>query len=204
MEIYNKLAVILFKTFFDANTAREFLQNGSNFKDSERFNFQVRWFKAEDEYFISSSMKSKIVKYCNRFAEMNNQNMNTNFMGYNGWNNDMPQNNNMMNMNQMGMNHMMNAMNMQMQNMPMNMQYQMQMQNMQNFQANNMQMNNQAQVNPQPCFQKQNSIEDDKKSNIMQNGKYTCRFEIQIENDKEFQVARRLIGSKVSILNPGL
>ncbi len=26
--------------------------------------------------------------------------------------------------------------------------------------------------------------------------KYTCRFEIQIENDKEFQVARRLIGSK--------
>lgn len=30
------------------------------------------------------------------------------------------------------------------------------------------------------------------------NGKYTCRFEIQIENDKEFQVARRLIGAKVS------
>jgi len=28
------------------------------------------------------------------------------------------------------------------------------------------------------------------------NGKYTCRFEIQIENDKEFQVARRLIGPK--------
>jgi len=27
-------------------------------------------------------------------------------------------------------------------------------------------------------------------------GKYTCRFEIQIENDKEFQVARRLIGAK--------
>ena len=28
--------------------------------------------------------------------------------------------------------------------------------------------------------------------------KYTCRFNIQIENDKEFQVARRLIGSKGS------
>jgi len=28
--------------------------------------------------------------------------------------------------------------------------------------------------------------------------KYTCRFDIQIENDKEFQVARRLIGSKGS------
>jgi len=28
------------------------------------------------------------------------------------------------------------------------------------------------------------------------NGKFTCKFEIQIENDKEFQVARRIIGSK--------
>ena len=29
------------------------------------------------------------------------------------------------------------------------------------------------------------------------NGKYTCKFEIQIDNDNEFQVARRLIGAKV-------
>ena len=29
-----------------------------------------------------------------------------------------------------------------------------------------------------------------------ENLKYTCRFEIQVENEKEFQVARRLIGSK--------
>lgn len=28
------------------------------------------------------------------------------------------------------------------------------------------------------------------------NVKYTCRFDIQIENDREFQVARRLIGAK--------
>lgn len=28
-------------------------------------------------------------------------------------------------------------------------------------------------------------------------GKYTCKFEIQIENDNEFQISRRLIGSKV-------
>jgi hypothetical protein len=27
-------------------------------------------------------------------------------------------------------------------------------------------------------------------------GKYTCRFDIQIENEKEFQVAKRIIGSK--------
>jgi len=33
--------------------------------------------------------------------------------------------------------------------------------------------------------------DDDSKS-----GKYTCRFEILIDNDKEFQIARKLIGSK--------
>lgn len=26
--------------------------------------------------------------------------------------------------------------------------------------------------------------------------KYTCRYDIQIENEREFQVARRIIGSK--------
>ena len=42
-----------------------------------------------------------------------------------------------------------------------------------------------------------NENEKDEKKREGQNGKYTCRFEIQIENDKEFQVARRLIGAKV-------
>lgn len=36
-------------------------------------------------------------------------------------------------------------------------------------------------------------VEDDGKGT---SGKYTCRFEILIENDKDFQVARKLIGSK--------
>ena len=31
---------------------------------------------------------------------------------------------------------------------------------------------------------------------VQKEGKYTCRFDIQIENDKEFQVAKRIIGSK--------
>ena len=33
-------------------------------------------------------------------------------------------------------------------------------------------------------------------NNTLLTSKFTCRFEIQIENDKEFQVARRLIGTK--------
>jgi hypothetical protein len=30
----------------------------------------------------------------------------------------------------------------------------------------------------------------------MNNSKFTCRYEIQIDNDKEFQVARKIIGCK--------
>jgi hypothetical protein len=44
-----------------------------------------------------------------------------------------------------------------------------------------------------------NEMNDEKLSSYQDkqyNSKYTCRFEIQIENDKDFQVARRLIGIK--------
>ena len=72
---------------------------------------------------------------------------------------------------------------------------------------NNIQLNNLNQINGNNSFNnfpKQNGTNynevDERKSHQMQNGKYTCRFEIQIENDKEFQVARRLIGAKVIII----
>jgi len=40
------------------------------------------------------------------------------------------------------------------------------------------------------------SSEQQQGEKFLQNGKYTCKFYVQIENDNEFQVARRLIGSK--------
>ena len=33
-------------------------------------------------------------------------------------------------------------------------------------------------------------------SKTQKQNKFTCRYEIQIENEKEFQVARRIIGTK--------
>jgi thioredoxin reductase len=97
-----------------------------------------------------------------------------------------------------------------------NMQMPMHMQSMQNLQMqninnnmNNMSLNQMNSGNNSfNSFSKHNSTtnveSEEKKSQPMQNGKYTCRFEIQIENDKEFQVARRLIGAKVILINPGL
>ena len=43
-----------------------------------------------------------------------------------------------------------------------------------------------------------NENNDDLKGFI--SNKYTSRFEIQIENDKDFQIVRRIIGSKVILL----
>lgn len=75
--------MILFKTFFDANTAREFLQNPTIFKDSEKNNFIVRWFKHEDENILSDCLRSKVVKYTNKYYENMNMMMNRNIMGGN-------------------------------------------------------------------------------------------------------------------------
>jgi len=60
--------------------------------------------------------------------------------------------------------------------------------------------NNQDYLNSKIAYGRKNSgnsIVDNEENKYQQQGKFTCRFDLQIDNDKEFQVARRLIGSKV-------
>lgn len=228
--------MILFNSFFDANTAREFLQNTTNFKETEQNNFVARWYKLEDENMVSEVLRKKISKYTNKFLEQhlkkmnimnnmsnfgkvnmsnnmnmgNNMNMNMgNFInngvnmntGFNGNNNMTGMNNG--NFNQFmqykgGMNGDMDKMK-NTKGMP-----NMQMNGMQGVNNMNMNMNNSqnnSRKNTSINVNTDQSFEEKKGNNFqqVQNGKYTCRFEIQIENDKEFQVARRLIGSKVKL-----
>lgn len=142
-------------------------------------------------------MRIKVKKYVDKFLEqsMKNMSINNKFVNFNQFNN-----NNFGNMNG-GMGNMQ-----QMYQMNMN------MNNMGNFNLaqnwNNMQgQNNNLNTNANKSNNIMNNMMNNNKSlkveteEIKQNnsnlGKFTCRFEIQIENDKEFQVARRLIGSKV-------
>ena len=181
MEIYGKVAVVLFTTFFDANTAREFLQNRTNFKETEQNNFVARWFKLDDEQIISENLRKLVRKYTNRFIEQNMKK--SSFMGnspiqgqfsspnygqggnngyYPNWNTNV-QNNEYSQLGYSNKNNNNNSYN--------------------KYNSNN-----------------QSYEEREKKGNYQsnnQNVKFNCRFEIQIDNDKEFQVARRLIGSKV-------
>ncbi len=237
LEIRGRVSFILFKNFFEANTAREFLQNGQNFKESEKNNFGVRWMVSDDMNNLSEDFRKRLSKFNLKFFDpkknsgslngMNNQTVNNipqmNMMiGHNNMMGNLNINSNMMNQtfinngNNMGPNNYYQMMN-QNSYMGGTINNMNNMQNLQNPNNNlqNLQNNpNLSQTNcnqnlpklqnnktPQNNRKSSQSIDekDDKKLAGLQgqNGKYTCRFEILIENDKDFQVARRLIGAKV-------
>ena len=81
-------------------------------------------------------------------------------------------------------------------NIPMNIINKNKKINMQNIYYNNMINQNLYQnsnINQNKNFYQINqNQQNEEKSNI----KYTCKYEILIQNDKDFQIARRLIGSK--------
>ena len=250
--IKGKLSIVLFKTFFEAESCRVFLLNENNFKDKMKKNFSVRWFDYEKDMnnlppemekafetfhnlnicnIKDKNNKQKIIDIRNsnknRLNNSNNNNLNNNLnsnqnnqnlININGNTNQNSNNifispNMMMQYNQMkinqgiSMNNINNINNIQqniqnihslpnfggMQNImissPMNMPLFLNqningMNNIMGMQINNNHQYNQNQKQFNPNIEEKNY------------GKYTCKYEILIPNDKEFQVARRLIGSK--------
>lgn len=60
LEINSNVAIVLFRTFTDAYTCKEFLQNSNHFKNNERNYFYIDWYRREDEAYISDIFKDKI------------------------------------------------------------------------------------------------------------------------------------------------
>ena len=207
-QLNGKISVVLFKFFFAANTCREFLQNEHNFKDNMKKDFMVRWFNLDnDSDLIPEEMRGKYeqISQKNSINLKQNLSIQLNYI-----------NNNLM------INPMMNNINLQNGNYNINNQYiqpNMNNVNMNNININNMNMNNINMINynnmnmqnlymnnmmPNQNIMNNNFNQNNKLylNNINQQseeknyGKYTCKFEILIPNDKEFQIARRLIGSK--------
>jgi len=227
---------VLYKSFFEANSAREFLTISSNFKDKEKNNFTINWYK--DEYgkdlpeslttqFSKLTIKAKKNSFKDQInksnliimqSDNNNKNLNSqmkiinhlnsfeekkekekNCFNINSYNNSFQtiigkdpaiNNNIIINNAKYPETEFSNGL-------------------MQGINKNNY-------FNTGVCYQNAdntNAVENkaDKQSEIykesaigekpnqQQNGKFTSRFELLIENDKEFQVARRLIGSKVKL-----
>lgn len=59
--------------------------------------------------------------------------------------------------------------------------------------SNSNQIINQSQNQNQSSFKNTKNVDNDFNSNL---GKFTCKYEIMMENDKDFQIARKLIGAK--------
>jgi len=227
------MCFVLFKSFFDANTAREFLQNSSNFKEAEKNNFTAKWYKFEEEKDYTDSFKNKIGQIIQKYNEntlksfqnlnIHNKQQPNNYNFYNqNWTNQVPNQMNMMNtqnnlmMNDQAINYNNNLNNQNNNNNKSN-NNNKQANNNNNFMpqyngingnmmnsgnlVNNQNFSNVNLANGRKSSTNSNAENDDKKiqQQLQQNGKFTCRFELQIENDKEFQVARRLIGSKVNL-----
>ena len=198
LEIYGKKAIILFKTFIDAHSTKEFLENSNNFKDSEKDNFLVRWYAGEDEIYISELLRSKmkrhsanqLVENLNSWGHVNQGKDPTGFANYNSFNYyNTRGDNNYANSNNSGEYLTTNF----------NGQY--------NYYAS-MSLNpkareefssivNSSQARDANFYNFDEEGKSHTQDKFLANGKYTCKFEIQIENDNEFQVARRLIGAKV-------
>ena len=242
--IKGKLSIVLFKTFFGAESCRVFLLNENNFKENMKKNFSVRWFNYEKDMNNLPPEMEKIfetfhnrnacnIKDNNKKKILNIMNTNKNLINNpnnNGINslNSVKNNQNSININEnQNSNNIFIPPNMMMQYNQLKMNQGMTMNNNNNLPQNiqnihslqnfggipNIMMSNPMNM---PLFMNQNIggmnnlmgmqmnnhqyIQNQKQlnQNIEEKnyGKYTCKYEILVPNDKDFQVARRLIGSK--------
>lgn len=197
LEVSGKLTIILFKTFIDAYSSKEFLENSENFKEAEKNNFLVRWYSQEDENHISDSMRQKLKRFSayqqveavssmlwkdsNRSWKDSNQSsaiLNLNYYNnFNGLTNTPLEQN--LNTNIAGQYNYYSS-------------YSLTPKAREEFSTV---VSTGVSSGLNPTYEEDMKLHSGEK--FLQNGKYTCKFEIQIENDNEFQVARRLIGAKV-------
>ena len=198
-----KVCIVLFKTFFSANTCREFLNNEHNFINNKKKDINVRWFNFEnDSKLISDEMRNNYQQISIKnllnlqrnliSMTLNNKNNNINSNGKTKLNN----NNNIIEFNTNIQNQFIsqnindiNTINIINQN---NLSI-----NMQNIYYNNILNNQNIIQNNNNLNKKIQNVNNPTTKNFEKNqNKLTCKFEILIPNDKDFNIARRLIGSK--------
>ena len=224
-QLKGKISIVLFSTFFSVNTCKEFLENKNNFKNNMNDDFKVRWFdykndlellsedtKEKYEYIMMKNyyeLKKKSLIYFNeqhnnspnnisQNNSINNSNIIlNNFIQPNIINTNtnpfiIPQQN-LMNMN-MGLNINQNNINLQLQNIHLN---DLLNTGIDSFNNQNQIINNNNNINSKNYMNSsknhKNMISNEEKSTPK---KFTCKYEILIPNDKDFQISHRLIGSK--------
>lgn len=185
-------AIILFDTFIDAFSAKEFLMSSNNINEIARANFRVKWYSQEYEEMVSELMKEKIKRFtCGDIVEninmvmLNNtidantqmypsslktENYSTNSVEhYNLYTKFSLCPNGRKEFNEIMLGNKRRSVVANANNVP-----------------SAMTMSNQPDGNENECNGEK----------CLSNGKFTSKFWIQIENDTDFQVAQRLVGAK--------
>ncbi len=195
-ELNGKISVVLFKLFFSANSCKEFLQNEHNFKDNMKKDFIVQWFDLEkNRNLISEETQKKFEEISKKNSVNIKQNTLNPFINNNNiilnMNNQFILNNNKNIQNQFIQQNILNKKEINPQINLINKNNPLIMQNLYfNGMINKNILNNS--YNQNTNYKNNNNIYEEKYNN----GKLTCKYEILIPNDKDFQIARRLIGSK--------
>ena len=216
LEIYGKVSIVLFKSFIDAYTSKEFLQNSSNFKEAEKDNFVVRWYNQDDEVYLSELMKSKFKRYTpsqiveNIKTSMNWNNLNhsknysggssgvngINAMSYNNYYNGLTSGSNSQGTSEYFATNFNSQYNYYA-SMSLTPKAKEEFNTILNSSTQSQESNNSSNNKVNLSSYEEDSKSYTQNDKFLMMGKYTCKFEIQIDNDNEFQVARRLIGAKV-------
>lgn len=227
----------MFKTYFDAFTTLEFLNNQNNIKEDST-PFQVRWFREDDELLVSNGFKKKLQQYNllkfnfqehvpsnfrknNAISFMNKINFTDNYNYSNLFSSNGSHTSTLMREKKIMLpptshsNSMKNVSSVlkdtykSHNNIP-NYEADPKLRNppVRNFNSSKtVIMNNNyyskninSLENEGPSRKYSNNTIDEKLSpDLIFREKFTCKYEIQIENDSEFQVARKLIGPKVKL-----
>ena len=190
--------LIVYYRYYDAYIAIEFFKNPLNFKDETyKDKFKINWLNIENDlHDFPDHILSKINEIRGTVPVYSNSLLNNGMSSNNKVNNQFINNFNNLNIhggmspmtqiNPMSNYHMSGNSGMT----PQRNTYQWN--NMNNIQNNGRQITNFNSGNTTSKFNTQ--IEEETTKG--QSGKYTCRYELLIENDKDFQVARKLIGAK--------
>ena len=193
-----KISVVLFNTFFSANTCREFLQNEHNFVNNMKKEFSVRWFDFGKDFMLipeelRNNYKEISIKNSKHFKlnyllfpinNTNNKNMNKNNRINLNDNFNLNANNQFLIDNIITDINVMNILNQNNHSLNLINQY---------YNNNGINNNNieKSKTKKNQKIKSKNKLNMEDKSN-----KLICKFEILIPNDKEFQIAKRLIGNK--------
>lgn len=183
--MYGKESIIVYETFFEAAIAKEFVENPSNFNNLDQILFEVKWLRKSNPLCSNPNLKVILKKYLKKKPKKMKKNI-IQESNKPSSDNDSAKSNSPSQLFQIiSKSHKLTSKPLKKISCP----------------ASSISFNEKGLSTTNSVSkwvkEKKTSFKDVKQKDYCTNGKFTCRYEIQIENDREFEIAKRIIGHKV-------